>query len=177
MKSQANAIAWTLSLIGTLASPASGQDLSAENVPMIDRLTPLVQYLQKPEEERIPAYPFLRCSGLFLGYNYYAGANLDIETRSRTENTIVDLRAMGVLVTLMQNASRREIAIDDIDEVEVDKISEDLWRKINAFAFFYDNRMKENFLNDGAAFSEDELISGDLGVCQSVAQVAAQAGE
>lgn len=82
---------------------------------------------------------------------------------------------MGILLTMMRNASRRGLTIDDIEAAEVDQISQDLWLQINGFAFFYDDRMKANFLRDGAAFSDDKLISGDLSACRIFAQVAAQA--
>lgn len=82
MKSQLHSLTCVLFASGVLAGSAISQELSAEDVPAIRSLAPLEQYLQKPEEERVPAYPFLRCSGLFLGYKYYAGANFDRETRS-----------------------------------------------------------------------------------------------
>jgi hypothetical protein len=42
-------------------------------------MTPLEEYMERPEDTREVGYPFVRCAGLFIGYGEYAGANLGEE--------------------------------------------------------------------------------------------------
>ena len=150
------------------------QVYTADDVPRIENLIPLNTYLSKPTEEQIPHYPFQRCSGLFLGYNYYTGATFDSETRQTVEVNIDNLRTSAWLIELMTLARRRGVSLDELSQAEIEGIINQSGLQVEGFAFFYDDRLEENYLTQGAAFSEDPLITGDLTICSQFAEAAIQ---
>ena len=70
-------------------------------------------------------------------------------------------------------AKRRSVAVESLSEDEISTIASDVWLNINGIAFYYDDRFKENFLSDGAAFSEDAMIVEDFEICGEFAQAVA----
>jgi hypothetical protein len=70
-------------------------------------------------------------------------------------------------------ADRRGVSVESLSDDDVSTISKDVWININSVAFFYDDRFKENFVSDGAAFSEDEMVVEDFQLCGQFAQAVA----
>jgi hypothetical protein len=156
----------------TTTSVNAQQGFTAADVPKIDSLVPLEEYLSRPEKEQIPFYAFQRCAGLFLGYKYYAGATFDAEKKIQTDTTTANLGIAALLIEVNQIAERRGDTLNDLKPEFISEIQAKSSLQVQAFAFFYDDRMKANFLANGAAFSEDPLIAGDLTICGSFAEAA-----
>lgn len=144
---------------------------TAADVPTITELTPLSEYMSRPSDRQVSSYPFIRCAGLFLGYNYYAGANLDAAAAAQADQTIIAFRDASIFANVKKMVGQRGLAIDDMSEDEVITIGQGTWININSIAFFYDDRFKQNFVSDGAAFGEDEMVLEDLELCGQFAQM------
>lgn len=141
------------------------QDYTADDVPVIEELVPLSEYLSRPVDEQIPSYLLQRCSGLHLGYKYYTGATFDEQTRELNDQNIESFRLVAAYVELARNAKRLDTEVNDLPDSLLNDLIRNSSLQIEGFAFFYDDRMRENYLSDGAAFSEDSLILSDLEIC------------
>lgn len=169
------AAAFSLVVIA-FSTAIQAQSLSGSDVPRIESLVPLSDYLSQPEERIVAGYLPTRCAGLFLGHKYYGGQNYDAATSAGVEQAIASLRSLAIMVRLGQMAKSKGIALADLPSRSVGEVAEATWSDINAFAFFYDDRMKANFLQVGEAFGKDPLISGDLSLCNQAAALAVQSG-
>jgi hypothetical protein len=145
---------------------------TAEDMPKIDSLTPLSDYLNRPENSQAVSYPFIRCAGLLLGFTYYGGLNFDLETSTNTANTIQALRNTAIIVNAQKVSERGGTTIEGLSEESFATISRDTWNAINSIAFFYNDRFQMNFASNGAAFGEDAMITEDFEVCARFFQVA-----
>ena len=168
----------TVASIGLMAglsinSGAIGQ--IAEDVPIITELTPLNEYMNRPADQRVDSYAFIRCAGLFLGFKYYAGANLDAATAAQADQTIAVFRDRGIYENVQWMAEQRGVSVDSMSDEDAEIIIKDTWININSIAFFYDDRFKVNFVSDGAAFSVDEMVVQDFELCGQFAQMLADA--
>ncbi|SFF10697.1 hypothetical protein SAMN04488523_11859 [Sulfitobacter brevis] len=168
-------LTWTLaSLTGVafLAINCAASAQSVDDVPKIDSLTPLSEYLSRPDDSKVNSYPFIRCAGLFLGFNYYAGANLKPETSADLANNIKALRNTAILSNAQNMAKQRGQTLGDMSEEDIEAIGRETWVVINSIAFFYDDRFKMNFASSGAAFGEDAMVGEDFEICGEFSQAA-----
>ena len=149
-----------------LAETADGPDIQK-----IDELAPLSEYVTRPQDRIIPEYLFLRCSGFLLGQKYYGGATFNEQTKKGVEQNIERFRTAGILVKIrrVEKSTGRKV-----DDELLSSMADEAWGQINEFAFFYDDRMKDNFLKTGVAWSEDPLLMGDFKICAEMVQLANQ---
>jgi hypothetical protein len=136
-----------------------------EDIPKLTGLIPLPEYLAMPDEKTVDAYAFIRCSGLFLGYKYYAGANFDEATTAQSDQVIELFRNVAITLNTETAAERRGISTDEVTATEFEAIMKETWITINSVAFFVDDRMKANYASSGQAFGGDKLITGDFEIC------------
>jgi len=150
------------------------QGYTADDIPRIDVISPLSEYLARPEDEKIPFYPFQRCAGLFLGLKYHAGSTMTPEQLAATEQNTEMMRISAIILELNRAAQQRGHSIDDLPDEMIQTIPGQSAVRMQSFAFFYSERMQDNYLTDGTAFNEDRLISDDLTICQELAPTAAE---
>ncbi len=151
------------------ASQTGAQSLSTDDVPKVERLVPLTEYLAQPPDRIIEHYAFLRCAGLFLGHRYYTGATYDAEAEERSQAAISAFQKRAAYGL----AKGKGKPIETFTDQEVDELLEATQLQIVGIAFFYDDRMKANYLSDGEAFGKDRLISGDFEVCGEIGRAIA----
>jgi hypothetical protein len=142
------------------------------SVPEIESLIPLSEYLARPEDDQVPQYPFLRCAGLVYGLWIYAGANFPEEEQERIRQNINDTTFVASLLGAARIAERSGRAFTDLAEDEIVEMGQQVNQQVLAIAEFYSSKMQRNFVQQGEAYGQDPLISGDLNQCAQFYQLA-----
>jgi hypothetical protein len=128
------------------ATSITAQRLKEEDIPKIDKLVPLRDYLQRPAEKQVESYPFIRCAGIYLGYKYYAGKNFDTETRKSIEDAIDTHQNAAIILSLLKTAQRRGKSTGSLGASAQEEIMRDLISQSISIGTFYEERMKSNFI-------------------------------
>lgn len=159
--------------VSMLASEsAQAQGASGDSIIIIKNMSPLTEYINKPSDQQVKSYPFLRCTGLFLGFERYTGKSFNEETENIVNMSIESLALVGSMLALDNFAARRGKIANKLTSEERSSVIEDSRISVQSFAKFYEDRFQTNYLQYGAAVTEDPLISGDLNICGLLAKSA-----
>jgi hypothetical protein len=153
-------VAQLLSLAPLMAHAQASESIE------VDSLLPLSEYLSLPDDARHPSYTFIRCAGVMYGVVIYGGDNLPEEEHQQISRTIEDTMFAAVVVGARTSAEQSDQSFADMAESELAELADQVKSQVVALAEFYSSRMELNYLQQGQAYAQDPLITGDLTICK-----------
>ena len=114
---------------------------------------PLDRYLKTVGQE---SYVFKRCSALYFNIISYGGDNLEKSVASGYNSAAMTFLKASFAVDMQNNLG------------EADYVFKLITQQIKSISKIYRKRMDNNYLREGQAMGNDDLIKGDLLICKEI---------